>query len=259
VRRAAWSGRALGVLALGAAVAALAQLALPHGVPIYDGVIAPDAYRFLSPAAGEAGHPTSYSADLPVSNGQSPQITAATAENPPQAQLIALAGAFVVPAGATTIHVSITPVAAAVPETSGTLSGNVYRVAVTGPGGVELAMAGPQRPTLAMRSASALSDAAIARERGTQWQQLETVANAALAVYTAEPDALGDFAVVDLAGGGPSTTDLVIAATVGVVIVALALWAIRTLRRRQSIAAESAAARSGRPPARRPPPPRRRR
>jgi hypothetical protein len=258
VRRSARFGPGLGALAVGAAIAALAQLALPHGVPLYDGVIIPDAYRFLSPGPGQAGQPTSYSADLPVSSGQSPQITAATTENPPQAQLIALAGTFTVPAGATTVHVSITPVAAVAPMTTGALSGNVYRVAVTGPDGAELAISGSQRPTLAMRGAAPLADAAIARDRNDQWQRLDAVANASLAVYTVEPDALGDFAIVDLSGGGPSSTDLVIAGTVVIVIAAIAFWAFRTWRRRRAIAAEAPPAR--RPaPSRRPPPPRRRR
>jgi hypothetical protein len=261
VRRAARFGPVFGPLAIGAAIAALAQLALPHGVPLYDGAIVPDPYRYLSPGPGQTGNPSAYAADLPVSNGQSPQITAATTENPPQAQLIALAGTFAVPAGVATIHVSITPVSAAVPATIGALSGNVYRVAVTSPDGAELAISGSQRPTLAMRGAAALADAAIARDRSDQWQRLETVANAALAVYTVEPDALGDFAIVDLAGGGPSSTDLVVAGTVVIVVAAIAFWAFRTWRRRRALAAEPVGPTRSRrpPPSRRAPPPRRRR
>jgi len=249
---------ALRALVLGAAIAALAQLALPLGAALYDGVIPTEPYRFLAPGSGQVGSPTSYSADLPVTNGTSPQITAATNESPPQAQLIALAAAFTVPAGTATVHVSITavPPVAAVPH--GTISGNVYRVAVTDPSGTALAIAGSQRPTLAMRSAGSLTDAAIVRFSGGSWQQLDTVSNASLAVYTAQPDALGDFAIVDLAGGGIATTDLVIAGTIVIVLAAIAIWAFRTWRRRRAIAAEEAE--QARPPrrkapGRRPPPP----
>lgn len=215
-------------------------------MPIYDSVPLLEPYRFMSPAPGEVGSPTSYTADVPVSNGRSPQITAATGENPPQAQLIALGGAFTVPSGVATIHVSIAPVAPAAPLPKGMLSGNVYRISVTDPSGAPLAVAPSQAPTVAMRSAVTLTDAAVFRYAKGAWQQLDTVSNASLSIYTAQPDALGDFAVVDLGPAGLTTTDLVIIGTVGIVIAALAAWAIRAWRRRRALAVAFEAERSRR-------------
>jgi hypothetical protein len=263
------AGRALAirVLIAGGALAAFVQLALPLEAPLYDGVPILEPYRFTSPAPGDVGSPTSYAADAPISNGRSPQITAATGENPPQAQLIALAGAFTVPSGVATIHISIAPVPPAAPLPKGALSGNVYRISVTDPSGAPLAVAAAQAPTVAMRSAATLTDAAVFRYANGAWQQLDTVSNASLSIYTAQPDALGDFAVVDLGPAGLTTTDLVIIGTVGVVILALAAWAIRAWRRRRALALEAERSRRSRPSGRAPrgptprgaPPPKRRR
>jgi hypothetical protein len=237
--------RALG---LGAAIAALAQLALPLGAPLYDGVIPVEPYRYLAPVPGQLGSPNSYGADIIPANGTLPQVTAATTENPPQAQLIALDGVFVVPAGVTTVHLSITAVPpTALPDT-GAISGNVYRIAAVDPAGQEMAIAGGQAPTLAMRSASPLSDAAIYRYADGRWQALTTEANPSLGTYQAQVTALGDFAVVDRAPGGIATETLVIAGTVALVIAAIAIWALRTWRRRRALEAETAARNRRRPP-----------
>lgn len=234
-------------LLVGGALAAFAQVALPLAAPIYDSVSILEPYRFMSPPPGDVGAPTSYSAAVPVSNGRSPQITAATAENPPQAQLIALDGAFDVPSGVATIHVSITPVAPAAPLPKGALSGNVYRISVADPSGAPLSISASKAPTVAMRSAATLTDAAVFRYADGTWQQLDSVSNASLSIYTAQPDALGDFAVVDLGPAGLTTTDLVIIGTIGVVLAALAAWAIRAWRRRRAVALEAERSRRSRP------------
>ena len=246
-------GSALATLALGAALAALAQVALPIGAPLYDGVTVQEPYRFLEPGPNHAGSPGSFAKDYPITDGRSPQITAFTTENPPQAQLIALEGTFAVPAGVTTVRVSITPVPADTPLAAGQLSGNVYRVTVTDPSGQPLTLAGSQRPTLAMRSGGLLADAMIERLASGAWQRLDTVSNASLAIYTTEPRDLGDFAVIDLAGtGGVSTTDLVIGGTIAVVALAIGAWAVRVWLRRRAQAAEAVAgaATRRRPPVR---------
>jgi hypothetical protein len=240
-------------LVLGALVAITAQVLEPVAVPLYDGVPIVAPYRYLDPGDNQVGQPTAYSADLPVSNGRSPAITAATSESPPQAQLIALDGVFAVPAGVSGLHVSIDAVQPPAPIGQGSISGNVYRIVVTDPTGNEVPMAGSGLPTLAMRSAGPLADAAIFRLDGATWKRLETVANESLSIYTAQPDALGDFAVVDLAAGGISTTTLVVGATVAVVVAAVAIWAIRTwLRGRMPPSpAPSRPARRGNQPRRR--------
>jgi hypothetical protein len=230
---------AIRALALGAAIAALAQLALPVGMALYDGVTPLEPYRYLSPQPGQVGTPTSYGGDVMATNGTLPQVIAATTENPPQAQLIAVEGVFVVPAGVTTAHVSITAVAPPALPDRGAISGNVYRIAVTDPSGAELAIASGQRPTLAMRSAGALSDATIYRYADGRWQAVETVSNSSLGVYQAQPTSLGDFAVVDRAAGGIPITSLVIGATVALVIGVIAIWGIRTWGRRKALEAKA--------------------
>lgn len=253
-----WRARSPGLagrwLVLGGLVAIAAQLLEPMGLPLYDGVPIVAPYRYLDPRDNQVGQPGAYVADVPVSNGRSPAITAATTESPPQAQLIALDGVFAVPAGVSTLHVAIEAVEAVVPVGQGSISGNVYRIVVTDANGQVVPLAGGGLPTLAMRSAGPLADAAIFRLDGASWTRLDTVANESLSIYTAQPDSLGDFAVVDLAAGGISTTTLVVGATLAVVVAALAIWAIRTwLRGRMPPAIPVS-----RPP-RRPSPPRRRR
>ncbi|HEY2917180.1 MAG TPA: hypothetical protein VGI98_08205, partial [Candidatus Limnocylindrales bacterium] len=218
-------------LLVGGLVALGAQVLLPLGQPLYDGVSVVPPYRYLQPGDNQVGQPTSFAADVPVASGRSPQFTAATLENPPQAQLIALDGVFSIAAGQAAVHVSIQPVTPAAPLTQGSLSGNVYRIAVTDAAGKPLALAGSERPTLAMRSAQPLADAAIFWLDNGTWKRLDTIANASLSIYTAQPATLGDFAVVDLAAGGITATTLVVGATVAVVIAAIAIWAIRTWMR----------------------------
>ena len=231
----------------------MAQVVLPNGAPLYDGVTVQEPYRFLSPAPNHAGSPGSFAQDYPVSDGQSPEITAFTTENPPQAQLIALAGTFAVPAGVTTIHVAITPVAASTVPAAGQVSGNAYRIAVTDPSGQPIPIAGSQHPTLAMRAPGLLADATIEHLASGGWQRLDTVSEPSLAIYTTQPAELGDFVLVDLAGaGGLSTTDLVIGGTIAIVLLTIAAWAARVWLRRRALAAaaETEAARRRRPPAR---------
>src|SRR4051794_28418050 len=108
-----------------------AQLAVPVGVPLYDGVIVEEPYRYVAPGPGEEGNPSSFSLEPGVENGASRAFVAATTENPPQAQLIALPKAFVLPPGATTVRVSIEPRAATPAPAAGSIVGNVYRVVVT--------------------------------------------------------------------------------------------------------------------------------
>jgi hypothetical protein len=219
-------------LAAGGAIAIAAQLATPVGRPLYDGVGVIEPYRYLSPGPGEAGAPSPFAGDQPVTSGTSSQITAATPENPPQAQLIALAGAFTVAASTTTLHVTIDPVAPPSVLPPGPIAGNVYRVGVTDPSGATVGTSSAHRPTLAMRTPSDVANGAIARFSNGQWQVLQTEHAPALAIYTAEVDAFGDFAVVDLGATAVSPTGIVLASLGALLVVALGLFAARTWRRR---------------------------
>jgi hypothetical protein len=222
------------VVVLGALVAGLAQAVAPVGVPLYDGVVVQEPYRYLTPSAGQAGDPTSYSAAVPVGFGASPQITAATTENPPQAQLIALDGVFVVPAGVSTLDVAVRPVAPPSVLPDGPILGNVYRVSVTDPGGAAIGIASGRRPTLAMRAPADASGATIMRFSGGTWQALQTVQNPSLAIYTTELEALGDFAIVNAAGDAGGAPPWLAIAGIAVLGGALALFGVRAYLARRA-------------------------
>ena len=131
----------------GLAVIVVSLLAAPLGSPpLYDGVVVQDPYRYVVPGPGQEGSPTSFLTPLPVDGTTSPRFIAATSESPPQAELIAPPGAFVVVAGVTTLAVSIDPVQAPAPPSAGTIAGNVYRFAVADQTGVDLAVMGDKDP-----------------------------------------------------------------------------------------------------------------
>ena len=119
----------LSILA-GAGLALGVQVMAPVGVPLYDGVVVQEPYRYLHPVPGQPGEPASFSATVDVAGGTSPVVVAATTESPPQAQLITQRGAFELSAGAASVKASITPIDAAVAP-PGKLVGNVYRFSVT--------------------------------------------------------------------------------------------------------------------------------
>jgi hypothetical protein len=250
--------RGLGWLILGGAIALFVQVVVPVGIPLYDGVVIQEPYRYLSPASGQQGEPTSFVAEPAVEDGKSPPITAATSENPPQAQLIALPGSFTVPAGVATLHVAIeaVPPPGLLP-TEGAIAGNVYRVSVSDPAGNALAIRSDQLPTLAMRAPDDVTGGSIARFADGRWEVIETIHASGLGIYSAEPDRLGDFAIVDVGknaeeSGPPLVAMVAAAAAVGAVVVALAIYLVRRSRRADQPASEP-------PPRRRAPSKRRRR
>jgi hypothetical protein len=247
--------RALLTLAIGAAVAAGAQIASPVGVPLYDGVVVTEPYRFLHPGPGQPGSPSSFASEPGLDDGSSRAFAAATTENPPQAQLIALPKAFAVPAGATTVKVSITPVEPGAAPSAGSIAGNVYRFSVSDGSGAELAATGDPRPTITLRAPDGVVDASIGHLTGTGWQLVETDHTPGLGLYSTSPSVLGDYALI-VGGGKAATLDLglVVAAAVTVgapVVVGIVLFVRR--RRDRTLQAEAARGR-GRIPSKRKPP-----
>jgi hypothetical protein len=192
-RRLGW----LAVLAGGALALAL-QLTAPVGVPLYDGVVVAEPYRYLHPTGTHAGQPTSYSADQSVVGGASPAFAAATTENPPQAQLIAQTGAFVLSPGATSVHVSITPVEApALAPPGATIVGNVYAVSVTDQSGTDLAVAPCDGClSLSMRAPEGTSADTLERFAGGTWTVMDTLPVGVVSMFQSNPTGLGDIAVV---------------------------------------------------------------
>jgi hypothetical protein len=186
------------VLASGIGLVGLALFLgpLPRG-PLYDGVVVTEPYRFLEPASGESGDPTSFEATVPVTDEAGPAVLAATSEVPPQAQLIAAPGAFILPPGIAALSVSVRPVAATQPPSAGAIAGNVYRFSVSDPGGGQIAIAPDSPPSLTLRAPDMETTGRIARLDGNTWTELPTQrVGGQPAIFLTNPTELGDFAII---------------------------------------------------------------
>jgi hypothetical protein len=198
------------LVAAGAMLILAVQAWRPVGVPLYDGVVVQEPYRFLHPSeADEAGSPTSYAGTKPVAGDVSPIFAAATTENPPQAQLIAQSAAFTISPGATALQVSITPIDPPGPAPAGgAIAGNVYRFAVTDQAGTPLDVrqcAGCL--SLLLRAPDGAGEATLKRFANGAWQNVDTIHAGVTGLYQANPTAMGEYAVVaitdpDAADGG---------------------------------------------------------
>ena len=191
--------RILGWLAVagGLALALLVQTRVPVGVPLYDGVVVVEPYRYLHPTGDQAGDPTSSTSTEPVKGSASPLFAAGTSESPPQAQLIAQEDAFQVTSGTTQLQISITPVDATVQPTEGAIAGNVYRIAVTDQDGrpVIPKSCGTCR-SLVLRAPDTVTSGTVAHLEGDAWVDVATFHAGTVAMYQANAAALGDYAVI---------------------------------------------------------------
>lgn len=200
------SERRLGWLAvLGGGLLALAvQVAAPVGVPLYDGVVVQEPYRFLHPTGDQAGNPTSYTDTKFVAEGSSAGFAAFTAESPPQAQLIAQKGAFELTPGASSLQVSITPIEPPAPPEGGSIAGNVYRFSVTDQAGAALApMSCEGCRSLLLRAPDGIGQASIKRHFDGAWADVETIHAGMTGLFQTNPTALGDYAVITIAEPEP--------------------------------------------------------
>jgi hypothetical protein len=191
--------RALGWLALtgGLALALLVQTRAPVGVPLYDGVVVPDPYRYLHPTGNQPGDPSSFDTTKAVSGNVSPLFAAATSESPPQAQLIAQQDAFQLPSGTTSLKVSIDPVDATTQPTEGSIAGNVYRISVTDQDGTALMPKSCATcRSLVLRAPDNVTEGAIAYLQGESWTKVTTIHAGTVGIFQANADALGDYAVI---------------------------------------------------------------
>lgn len=229
--------RRLGWLVLAAAsVLVLAvQVAQPVGVPLYDGVVVQEPYRFLHPQGGQPGSPGAYSGEAPVTSDSSPIFSAYTSENPPQAQLIALRGAFTLTPGATKVLVSIVAVEPPPPPAVGGIAGNVYRIAVTDQSGAPLEV----RPcagclTLRMRAPENTTEAVLQRYADGAWHDVETVHEGLTGSYVTNVLALGDYAVISAASVEPGGPGAIVVVGGAAVLLLLAFGAFLLLRVRQA-------------------------
>jgi hypothetical protein len=174
-----------------------AQLVRPVAVPLFDGVVVVDPYRYLSPPPGGAGSPTSGKATLPIEAGKSPSFAVYTSEMPPQAELLAKGGELAIGPGSTSVTVTIDPIPPPASSSPGAIAGNVYRIRVVDQSGAALAIAPGQTITLAVRGPAGIAvNAAIARFDAGAWQQLSTGPSGLQDLFLSNVDAFGDFALL---------------------------------------------------------------
>ena len=236
-------GRALGWLAIavGLGLALAVQLGAPVGVPLYDGVVVAEPYRYLHPTGDQPGDPTNASSTEPVSGGKSPIFAIATDEQPPQAQLVSQDDAFQLAAGTTELKISITPVDAAVQPSSGSIAGNVYRFTVTDQSGTPVAT----KPcdtcrSLVLRAPEDVTEGTVAHLVNGAWVGVATFHAGTVAMYQANADTLGDFAVItgatvptgDGGGGGGGGLDPLLFGGIALALFFVAVAVLFWYRRR---------------------------
>jgi hypothetical protein len=192
----------------GLALIAAAQAVAPVRAPLFDGVVVVDPYRYLVPAPGAPGSPTSASATLPIDAGRSPSFAVYTSETPPQAELLAHGGELAIGPTTTAVKVTIDPIPAPPAEAPNAIAGNLYRFAVTDQSGAALALLPGQSITLALRGPAGVAlDAVIARFDGGAWQRLATEPSGLQDLFLTNADAFGDLALLGQVTARPNGLD----------------------------------------------------
>ena len=175
--------------------------------PVYDGLCLSSPYRYLHPPAGTASaKPDPAARKLAVTGGDIETTQIATDEpNQPQAQLIIASGTLRIPAGATEVTLSITPVdPPATGPADGRIDGNVYRFAATSDAGA-VTTTGTTKATVLLIGTSTTGSAREVLERfdGKAWHQVPTVTIGCAGSYATSTTDLGDYAVVELGATPP--------------------------------------------------------
>jgi hypothetical protein len=180
----------LGLTALGAG------LGVQRSLPLYDGVVVVEPYRYLQPTSGQRGDPTSASLDLALAGAPPPPIEAATTESPPQAQLIAGPDSLVPPTGSQSLKVSIRAVPPPGAPSSGEIEGNVYAFELTTDVSGAVTVDAGQLVSIVLRAPSGSPAATIERYANGVWEPLATEAAGLPDMYIANVTAFGEMALV---------------------------------------------------------------
>ncbi|HEV7679257.1 MAG TPA: hypothetical protein VGQ42_11875 [Candidatus Dormibacteraeota bacterium] len=242
-------------LVAGAALIAAAWLLAPAPAPpLYDGLSGPaQAYVYVSPPPGyhQTQQASPATKSLPVSSGATQAAFVTTDELPPQAQVLAGEGAFTVPAGTTSVALTVTPVTPPqpLPAALGAFDGNVYRIEATA-GSAPVPVATGHPITVVLRGPATGKTAAMVRlpDTGTStpgaWESIKSVPlGSAPDMISANTDRLGWFAMVltgtsSTSGGSPGGSSgpnlVAIVVPVAAVVLAAIAATLLLLRRRGS-------------------------
>lgn len=164
-----------------AAALATAWIAVPHAVPLYDGLGVPDEpYRYVTPPAGYPRTPAASSSTttVPATNGASSGdgFYATTKEQSPQFGVFISAGAITGPASAKTVTITITQQAPTDKTPGGPVDGNVYQVTLladSSPTATLAAAAKDSLVTLIRATSTKIADATIYyKPKGGSWTAL---------------------------------------------------------------------------------------
>lgn len=189
----------------------LAWLVSPASVPIYNGIGNPDEpYRWIKPPAyaKSTKQPTSAHKIVPVSGGFSTAQFANTGESGPQLSLYLPPKALKAPTGASSIDVTVQPLAPSPPlPKDGTISTNVYRITATANGqAVDVTQSGPSEPSLQMRAPDSRQPGPVFEHRtATGWQRARTI-RVGVDIYQTQAPSFGDWALVQLASSASATS-----------------------------------------------------
>lgn len=217
-----------------------AWLVAPAAVPIYDGIGNPDEpYRFVQSSSGKP--PTGAQVVLPVSKGVNAAGYANSKETGPQISIYFPAGALKVPSGVSSVTVAAQPVAPSGPAPDGgSFASNVYRLTATAGGqAVTIGGTGNQAPTLQMRAAAVKQPTPVfERFENGKWTR-GTALRVGNDIYQTQVPSFGDWALVwpkaaassGSSGGGVNVG--LLAAGIGVLVLAGLIGIIRTVRLRQ--------------------------
>lgn len=197
----AWLG--LGAMTLAVLVVGLAS---HTRVPLYDGVGFPDeAYRYITPPRDTrpTAQATSCTEPYTLTNGTNPNlIFCTTAELGPQAQVaISDHRLSVVPTGSDQLQLSLTPLAPGA-LASGSLTGNVYRVAAVVAGATVKFIGQDESSLVALRLPQAASTQGLTiiyrSGEGQDWQT-RPISQIGSDIYSTRFTGFGDYALANLA------------------------------------------------------------
>jgi len=242
--------------AVSIAALAVAWVAAPAAIPLYDGPGFPDEpYRYVSapPGAKTTPPPTSAQQTLQVRGGLSTAGFVNSAERGPQISVYIPPTGLQPPAGATTITVSATPKAPAAPlPTDGKIIGNIYTfAATTSQGAVKIVgNTNTSTPVIQMRSPTSTAPFPVFEYRSPSgWKEVSSFKVAGKKVNTLRvgqdifqtfAPQFGDYALVVLnkqpssGGGGGGVNWALLGPGIGILAAVALIAPIRIARSRRS-------------------------